>query len=95
MHCINWYIYLKYCIALISSVRKLWQTTVQLHLNSTHACRYMCVLARLIAREKLQKLACAHTVARDFGMRTRDNKRDTQEMHVTSLPLVCYTTCVV
>ena len=42
-------------------------------LNFTHACSYMCVLARL-THAKLQKLVCAPTVASDFGMRTRDSK---------------------
>ena len=46
---------------------------VQLNLNFTHACRYMRVLAHL-TRAKLQKLACAHTIARDFGVRTLDSK---------------------
>ena len=46
---------------------------VQLNLNFTHVCRYTCVLARLM-RAKLKKLACAHTVASDFGMHTGDSK---------------------
>ena len=48
--------------------------TVQLNLNFTHACRYTRVLARLM-RAKLQKLACACTVARDFGVHTWESKR--------------------
>ena len=47
--------------------------TVQLNLNFTHVCRYMRVLARLM-HAKLQKLACAHTVACDFGVRMWDSK---------------------
>ena len=43
--------------------------TVQLNLNFTHTCRHTRVLARLMC-VKLQKLACAHTVARNFGVRT-------------------------
>ena len=46
---------------------------VQLNLNFTHTCRYTLVLAHL-ARVKLQKLAYAHTVARNFGVRTQDSK---------------------
>ena len=46
---------------------------VQLNLNFTHACRYMHVLARLM-HAKVKKLACAHIVAHDFGVRTRDSK---------------------
>ena len=66
---------------------------VQLNLNFTHVCRYTHVLARL-TRAKLQKLACAHTVARDFGVHTRDSKhtlhmRDT--CHMLSLGLPHYT----
>ena len=55
---------------------------VQLNLNFTHACRYTCVLAHL-TRAKLQKLACACTVARDFGVHTRDSKhtRHTRDAH--------------
>ena len=49
------------------------QNKVQLNLNFTHTCRYTRVLACLM-RAKLQKLACAHTVARDFGVRTRDSR---------------------
>ena len=48
-------------------------TAVQLNLNFTRACRYTRVLAHLM-HAKLQKLACAHTVARDFGVRMRDSK---------------------
>ena len=44
-------------------------TTVQLNLNFTHACRHTRVLAHLM-HVKLQKLACACTVACNFGMRT-------------------------
>ena len=46
---------------------------VQLNLNFTHACRYTRVLARL-THAKLQKLACARTVACDFGVSTQDSK---------------------
>ena len=52
--------------------------TVQLNLNFTHACRYMRVLARL-THAKLQKLACACTVARGFGVRMQDSKHATHE----------------
>ena len=48
-------------------------TTVQLNLNFTHAFRYTRVLSRL-THAKLQKLVCAHTVARNFGVRTWDSK---------------------
>ena len=47
--------------------------TVKFNLNFTHACRHTRVLARL-TRAKLKKLPCARTVARDFGVRTRDSK---------------------
>ena len=50
-----------------------FQNTVQLNLYFTHTCRYMHVLARLM-RAKLHKLACACTVARDFGVCMRDSK---------------------
>ena len=46
---------------------------VQLNLNFTHACGYMCVLARL-THAKLQKLACVCTFARNFGVRIWDSK---------------------
>ena len=46
---------------------------VQLNLNFTHACKYTRVLARL-TRAKFKKLACARTVASDFGVRTWDSK---------------------
>ena len=46
--------------------------TVQLN-YFTLAFKYTRVLARL-TRAKLQKLACAHTVAHDFDMHTRDSK---------------------
>ena len=41
--------------------------TVQLNLNFTHRCRYIRLLACLMCA-KLQKLACAYTVAHDFGL---------------------------
>ena len=47
--------------------------TVQLNLKFTHACRHTRVLARL-TRVKLQKLVCACTVARSFGVRTRTSE---------------------
>ena len=47
--------------------------TVQLNLNFTHACRYTHVLACL-THAKLQKLACACTVACDFGVHMWDSK---------------------
>ena len=52
----------------------------------------MCVLAHL-TRAKLQKLACTHTVACNFGMRTRDSKhtRHTRDAcHELSLGLPHY-----
>ena len=54
--------------------------TVQLNLNCTHACRHTRVLAHL-THAKLKKLTCASTVARDFGVRTRDSKH-TRHMRV-------------
>ena len=61
----------------------------------------MRVLARL-TRAKLKKLACARTVAFDFGMRTRDSKytRHTRDArHELALGLPHYTcgvtTCTV
>ena len=64
--------------------------TVQLNLNFTHVCRYTCVLARLMCA-KLQKLACAHTVACGFGMCLRDSKhtrhmRDAHQKLTLGLP---------
>ena len=62
---------------------------VQLNLNFTHVCRYMRVLARL-TRAKLQKLACACTVAHDLGVHTWDSKhtRHTRDAcHELSLDL--------
>ena len=59
---------------------------VQLNLNFTHAFRYMHVLSRLTCT-KLQKLACTHTVACDFGMRMWDSKH-TQHMRDASQELV-------
>ena len=47
--------------------------TVQLNLKFTYACKYTCVLAHL-THAKVKKLVCAHTVARDFGMRQQDGK---------------------
>ena len=46
---------------------------VQLNLNFTHVCRYMSVLPRL-THAKLQKLARAHTVVRNFGLCMQDSK---------------------
>ena len=45
-------------------------------------CRYTCVLARL-TRAKLQKLACACTVACEFGVCTWDSKhtQHTRDAH--------------
>ena len=62
---------------------------VQLILNFTQACRYTHLLARLthllarLTHAKLQKLACAHTVARNFGMRKWESKhtRHTRYAH--------------
>ena len=67
----------------ISNIHTTYEiTTVQLSLNFTHACRHTHVLA-CVTHAKLKKLACAHTVARDFGMRTRDSKhaRHTRDAH--------------
>ena len=67
--------------------------TVQLNLNFTHACRYMRVFACLM-HAKLQKLACAHTVACVFGMRTWDSKhtQHTRDAcHELALGLLHYT----
>ena len=46
---------------------------VQLNLNFTHACGYMRVFTRL-THAKVEKLACASTVVRNFGMHTRNSK---------------------
>ena len=66
--------------------------TVQLN-YFTLVFRYTCVLAHLMHAE-LQKLACARTIARNFGMRTRDSKH-TQHMrdarHKLALGLPHYT----
>ena len=61
---------------------KCYVATVQLNLNFTHVCRYTRVLAHLTLA-KLHKLACAHTVAHGFGMRTQDGKhmRYTRDAH--------------
>ena len=76
---------------------RIWKSvhTVQLNLNFTHACRYTRVLAHLM-RAKLKNwrvhallhaiLACTCRIA---------NTRDTREMYITSLHLVCHTTRVV
>ena len=56
-------------------------------------CRYMRVFAHL-TRAKVKKLACAHTVARDFGVHTCDSKntRHTRdESHELTLGLPHYT----
>ena len=47
--------------------------TVSIQYSSIHVCRYTCVLASL-TRAKVKKLACACTVAHDFGVRTWDSK---------------------
>ena len=67
--------------------------TVQLNLNFTHACRHTRVLACL-THVKLQKLSCARTVARNFGMRTRasEHTRHTRNArHELALGLPHYT----
>ena len=46
---------------------------VQLNLNSTYVCRYTSVLICLMC-VKLQKLACTHSVACNFGMCTWNSK---------------------
>ena len=73
-----------YYIRRINKLRmeEIGTTTVQLNLNFTHASRHTRVLARL-TRVKLQKLACAHTVARNFGVRTRasEHTRHTRNAH--------------
>ena len=66
---------------------------VQLNLNFMHMYRYTHVLAHLTCA-KFRKLACAHTVTRDFGMRTRDSKhtRHTRDArHELTLGLPHYT----
>ena len=72
--------------------------TVQLNLNftHTHAGIYMHVLAHLM-HAKLQKLACARTVACDFDVCTQESKhtrrtRDTS--HKLTLGLPHYMCCV-
>ena len=68
-------------------------TTVQLNLNFTHVCMYTRVLACL-THAKLQKLACANTVAGNFGMHTQDSKhmRHTKDArHELALGLAHYT----
>ena len=66
---------------------------VQLSLNFTHACRHTHVLARL-THVKLQKLACARTVAHNFGVRMWASEH-TQHMinarHELALGLPHYT----
>ena len=53
----------------------------------THACRHTSVLA-LLTRAKLKKLACARTVARDFGARDSKHTRHTIDArHVLALGL--------
>ena len=56
-------------------VGKVHTYTVQLNLNFTHSCKHTHV--------KLQKLACMHTVACNFGMRTRasEHMRHTRYAH--------------
>ena len=79
--------------ALISTAIIFNKPMVQLKLHFTQACRYTRVLAHLTC-VKLQKLACAHTVARDFGVHTWDSKH-TQNMidtrHELALGLPHYT----
>ena len=74
----------------LSIVTWLASDMVQLNLNFTHVCRYTCVLAHLM-HAKLQKLACAGTVACSFSMCTRDSKhtrhtRDARHKLALSLP---------
>ena len=67
--------------------------TVQLNLKFTHVCRHTRVLACL-TRVKLQKLACAHTVARNFHVCTRasEHTRHTRNArHEFALGLPHYT----
>ena len=66
-----------------SRSRRLHYSTVQLNLNFTHTCRHTRVLARLTF-VKLQKLACALTVASNFGVCTRASEHT---RHTTN---VCY-----
>ena len=80
-------------LAKYSALDEIAAFMIQLNLNFTHACRYTRVLARLTSA-KLQKLACACTVACDFGMHTWDSKhtwhtRDT--CHKLTLGLPHYT----
>ena len=63
---------------------------VQLNLNFTHACRHTCVLARL-THVKLQKLAYAHTVAHNFGVRTQASEHTRNACHELALGLPHYT----
>ena len=68
------------------------EDTVRLNLNFTHRCRYTRVLASLTLA-KVKNLACAHTVAHDFGVRMRDSKhtRHTRDArHELALGLLCY-----
>ena len=46
---------------------------VQLNLNFTHACRYVCVFAHLTCA-KLQKLACVRIAAHNFSVHTWDSE---------------------
>ena len=66
---------------------------VQLNLKFTRTCRHACVLTHL-TRVKLQKLACACTVAHNFGMRTwaSEHTRHTRNTrHELALGLPHYT----
>ena len=70
---------------------------VQLNFNFTHTCRYTHVLARL-THATVKKLACACTVACNFGVCIRDSKH-TRHMrdlrHELALGLPHYTCGVI
>ena len=69
------------------------QVTVQLNLNFTHLCQYMCVSAHLMC-VKLKKIACTCTVAHNFGMCTiasEHTQHTSDACHKLTLGLPHYT----
>ena len=56
---------------------------------------HACVAA--LTRAKFQELVCVHALLHAIYVCTcgKANTHNTREMHVTSLHLVCHTTCVV
>ena len=69
--------------------------TVQLTFNLSQVCRHTRVLAHL-THAKLQKLACAHTVAHNFGVCMQASEYMLHMRDVChELALVCHTTHVV